>query len=102
MSLIYGQGKVIAGRFGPALATGMRILVADPHSPWQHGANENTNGLRNHYFPKGTWRPEFDQTDFDTAAEDLNARPRESLDHATPEDQLNIPLAGLVRSHDRH
>jgi IS30 family transposase len=77
-------------------ATGMRIFFADPHSPWQRGANENTNGLLRQYFPNGTPLSEFDQADLDLVLESLNARPRKTLDFATPEEHFKTLLAGLA------
>ena len=74
----------------------MRIFFADPHSPWQRGANENTIGLLRQYFPKGTPLSAFEQADLDAVADSLNARPRKTLDYATREEQLRSLLAGLA------
>jgi IS30 family transposase len=92
----YDQGKKIAGHAGLAAPTGMRIYFADPHSPWQRGANENTNRLLRQYFPKGTPLSEFDQADLSKIADSLNARPRKTLDFATPGEHFSKLLSGLA------
>jgi len=95
-TLTYDQGKEMANHESLALGTGMRIFFADPHSPWQRGANENTNGLLRQYFPKGTSLLDFDQSDLDAVADSLNGRPRKTLDFATPNEQFRSLLAGLA------
>ena len=92
-TLTYDQGKEMAEHERLALSTRMRIFFADPHSPWQRGSNENTNGLLRQYFPKGTPLSGFDQADLDRVADSLNARPRKTLDFATPSEQFNRLLA---------
>ena len=99
-TLTYDQGKEMAHHENLSLSTGMRIFFADPHAPWQRGANENTNGLLRQYFPKGTSLSCFDQEDLDKAAENLNSRPRKALDYTTPSEQFRLLVARLAAANE--
>jgi IS30 family transposase len=77
-----------------SVAADCAVYFADPHSPWQRGTNENTNGLLRQYFPKGKF--DFDtitQTDLDTIADELNNRPRRVLGYQTPTEVFNRHIA---------
>ena len=71
----------------------MRIFFADPHAPWQRGANENTNGLLRQYLPKGISLAGLTQDDLNKIATLLNNRPRKALGFATPNEKLRALIA---------
>ena len=92
-SLTWDQGKEMRNHVAIAEATGLDIYFCDPHSPWQRGSNENTNGLLRQYLPKGTDLSFHGPGLLDTYAAELNARPRKRHGFRTPAEVLETMLA---------
>ena len=93
-SLTWDQGKEMAGHAQIAVAADLDIYFCDPHSPWQRGTNENTNGLLRQYFPKGTNLSVHGKAELDAVAAQLNARPRRRLEFYKPSERI-AELCGL-------
>lgn len=92
-TLTWDQGKEMANHAAIAKAAELDIYFCDPHSPWQRGTNENTNGLLRQYFAKGADLSVFPADYLDYVAAKLNNRPRKTLGWKTPAETLDALLS---------
>jgi transposase, IS30 family len=95
-SLTWDQGTEMAQHAQLRIQTGLPVYFCDPHSPWQRGTNENTNGLLRQYFPKGTDLARHSAEDLAAVAATLNSRPRKTLGWKTPAEALDECLTTTV------
>jgi IS30 family transposase len=87
-SLTWDQGWEMRAHAQIAVDADVEIYFCDPHAPWQRGSNENTNGLLRQYFPKGTSLAGHSPAHLAAVADELNGRPRKTLDWKTPAEAL--------------
>jgi IS30 family transposase len=88
-SLTWDRGKEMSQHAQFTVDTGVKVFFCDPHSPWQRGSNENTNGLLRQYFPKGENLSKYTAEYLDFVANQLNGRPRQTLGWKKPCEVLN-------------
>ena len=96
-SLTWDRGKELSDHARFTIESGVQVFFADPHSPWQRGTNENTNGLLRQYFPKGTDLSRWSEHEIHAVALALNNRPRKTLGWKTPAEALNDHLNSVAQ-----
>jgi len=97
-SLTWDRGKELAQHAQLKIDTGLPVYFADPHSPWQRGTNENTNGLLRQYFPKGTDLSRWSAEEIEAVAAALNSRPRKTLGWKSPAEALDEHLRSVQQA----
>jgi IS30 family transposase len=95
-SITWDQGKELSDHAAFTVDTGVPVYFCDPHSPWQRGSNENTNGLLRQYMPKSTDLAVHTEADLDEIARSLNTRPRERFAWKTPGYKLDQLLGAMT------
>jgi IS30 family transposase len=83
-TLTWDQGKEMAEHVEFTVDTNIDVYFCDPHSPWQRGSNENSNGLLRQYFPRNLDLSTFTRADLAAVARELNSRPRQTLGWMKP------------------
>jgi len=91
-SLTWDQGAELALHKQITIATNLRVYFCDPHSPWQRGSNENTNGLLRQYFPKSTDLSVYPKAELTRVAQLMNNRPRKKLGWHTPTEAMDYVI----------
>ena len=92
-TITWDQGSELARHLEFTIATGVRVYFCDPHSPWQRGSNENTNGLLRQYMPKSTDLSKYSRADLKRIQDSLNDRPRKTLGFLKPVEKLSELVA---------
>jgi IS30 family transposase len=92
-TITWDQGSELARHLEFTVATGVQVYFCDPHSPWQRGSNENTNGLLRQYMPKSTDLSKYSRADLRRIQDSLNDRPRKTLGFLKPVEKLSELVA---------